>query len=116
MNILDTRGYGRKRDMQKIINVGCGLVCFPCAENLDKVVKHENSIFGDVNDLQYQDQTIDVVIMVSPYLFYPLITDAGRILKPNGLLIVVGSIKNRYFKSVWKASSNSLKVLGYELV
>ncbi|MGG1674286.1 hypothetical protein ACIFOT_00915 [Neobacillus sp. NRS-1170] len=102
--------------MQKIINVGCGKVCYPCAENIDIDIRLEKAVYGDVHDLKYQKGTIDVVTMISPYLYYPLRSDAARVLKPGGLLVVVGSTRNRYFKSIWKASSNELEGFGFELI
>lgn len=101
-----------------IINVGCGSNFLSWALNMDLEVSNEANFcvtVGNANDLPFKDSTVNIVVMQSPYKYDPLKSDASRVIRKDGLLIVVGNLSNPHFKEVWDANRMLLGNKGYIL-
>ncbi|WP_336046149.1 hypothetical protein [Solibacillus ferritrahens] len=100
-----------------ILNIGCGTKKFNYAENIDNDKQLSDDSIKDISayelDQYYEEKTVDMIFMLSPYKYYPLRTPAYDILKRNGLLIITGTFNNSYFGEVWYAQESSLEELGF---
>ncbi|WP_339158394.1 hypothetical protein MKX50_03145 [Paenibacillus sp. FSL W8-0186] len=56
------------------------------------------------------------VICQNPFGYSPLESDIPRVIKPGGLLKIVGGEKNPYFKKIYKMNDDELSKFGFELV
>lgn len=102
-----------------VLNVGCGEKIFEYAENIDIKLSEVNKIIeGDANSLDeiYNEETVDLIFMLSPHKFYPLRCKAYNVLKKSGLMVITGNISNSYFKEVWMASEKVLEQRGFTTV
>lgn len=105
-----------KKDMKiSVLNVGSGENPLECAKNIDPDKTKPVDEIGSAEKLSAENKSIDVVVMVSPYNYSPLKSDAARILKPGGLLVVIGNAKNDFFNEVYNASYTDLNKLGFEV-
>ena len=102
---------------RNILNVGAGDNPIPCATNIDINPSAAGVIFGDANDLsQFASGQFDHVIALNPYNYNLLDSDVPRVLKEGGIMSVTGNYSNKYFKSIYNASPESLKQVGFEVV
>lgn len=99
------------------MNVGAGDRPIPCATNIDINPNAEGVIFGDVNDLsQFESGQFDHVIALNPYRYNLLDSDVPRVLKEGGIMSVTGNYSNKYFKTIYNASPETLRQAGFEVV
>ncbi len=106
-----------RKSGKKILNVGAGDNPIPCATNIDINPGASGVLFGDVNDLsQFASGQFDHVIALNPYKYNLLDSDVPRVLKDGGIMSVTGNYSNRYFKNIYKASPETLRQAGFEIV
>ncbi|MGE5417705.1 MAG: RHS repeat-associated core domain-containing protein [Acidobacteriota bacterium] len=101
----------------KLLNVGAGKNPIPGAKNIDVVVEHPEVSYGDVNCLTgIKNNSMGQIVMQNPYKYYPLQSDAIRVLRPGGTMTVTGNMSNPFFKATFNASDAQLSELGLEVV
>jgi len=101
----------------ELLNVGCGSLLFDFAKNIDIIADANLQIEqGYAEELQFAPNSIDMILMLCPYDYYPLNSSAYTVLKPDGLLVLTGHYLNPHFKEVWLASETFLESMGFQTV
>lgn len=70
-------------------------------------------VVANASSLPFKDGTFAEAHSINPYGFFPVSQETARVLKPGGLLIVTGTMNNRYAKPM---SAEAAKARGFELI
>lgn len=71
------------------------------SDHRDEREKADSSIVfrqASADSLWLQDEAVDIVFAISPYGYYPLNKEVHRVLKDDGVVVVVGQAQNKYYK------------------
>ncbi|RUS43558.1 pre-toxin TG domain-containing protein [Cohnella sp. AR92] len=101
----------------RVLNIGSGTNPIRGAININNVMKDGVDLVADVTKkLPFDTGSIDSIISINPYGYNPLNAATNTVLKEGGTFTIVGQTWNKYFNNIYKASSEALKQMGYEVV